>query len=101
MTMIRGHAQRPISQASLDSVKLTTLTIMVSHANNPSIWEGGRQENREFQGQGWLQEILFGKQPNQKKSIASLTLTGSPSALGYAVEFTEFGFTSDLKDAGS
>lgn len=62
---------------------------MVSHASNPSIWEGGdkRIENREFQGQGWLHEILFGKQPNQKKSITSLTLTGYPSAPGYAVEF--------------
>lgn len=83
---------------------------MVSHACNPSIWEVATEEPG-IQGQDWLQEILFGKhaketkdkaqtKPNQNKSIASLTLTGSPSALGYAVEFTEFGFTLDLKDVG-
>lgn len=87
-----GHIQRPISQAILDSVKLTTLTVMVSHACKPSIWEG------ETGGQDWLQEILFGKQLNQ--NIASLTLIGCPSAPSYTVEFTEFGFTSDLKDVG-
>lgn len=99
MTMILGHTQRAISQAILDFVKLTTLTITGSHACNPSIWEGKTGESG-IEGQDWLQEILFGKEPNQNPSIASLTLTGSPPALSYAVEFTEFGFTSDLKDVG-